>query len=267
MLVKWALRQGDAWDYRSNGTPYWLLCVVCHMRRWPNDRRYRNANSRPAPPWLHIQMSGRRCLVAGDLWITSPPPESEDRMLGGPRVVRPRFEGDLIGETAEAEAAAFVAEREEMSMARADAEAAAFVLADRGAQAVAEARLRMLEEVRSTLSASSGGSRLLADSHVQWLEPPVSDVVTIPRDQLPRCLFAYENGSAPCCLRGCRNFATGFFKVRRLQDSLHTDLSFLCHDCGGLANRANRVSPDSYVGRSVSVDLTDMGELCCRVLS
>ena len=27
MLVKWALRRGEAWDYRSDGTTYWLLCV------------------------------------------------------------------------------------------------------------------------------------------------------------------------------------------------------------------------------------------------
>ena len=152
-------------------------------------------------------------------------------MLGGPRVVRPRLAVALTGEAADAEATVLMVEREVMAMAQADAEAMARVLADRGAHAVVEARLRMLAEARSALSARNAGLRLPAGRHVQWMEP-VSGVVSIPSDPLPRCLFAHENGDALCSVRGCTNIATGFFKVQQLHGSLTADVSFLCHDCG-----------------------------------
>ena len=75
LLARWARREGDAWSYRDNGTPYWNFCVACHMREWPHDRRYNNASSRPAPPWLHVRHSGVCRLVAGDCFLTQPPLE------------------------------------------------------------------------------------------------------------------------------------------------------------------------------------------------
>ena len=74
-LARWASREGDCWDYRENRTPYWKYCRPCHMRRWPNDRRYNNRWSSPAPPWYNIPVSSVCHLLAGDLYLTREPPE------------------------------------------------------------------------------------------------------------------------------------------------------------------------------------------------
>ena len=75
LITKWQYRRGDAWDYRDNGAPYWLCCVICHMRRWLNDERYATGASRPAPSRLGQVLSGQHRLFAGDYWLTAPPPE------------------------------------------------------------------------------------------------------------------------------------------------------------------------------------------------
>ena len=82
LITKWQYRRGDAWDYRDNGTPYWVYCVKCHMRRSLNDRRYANEASRPAPFWLHREASGRQRLFARDFWLTAPPPERASLLAG-----------------------------------------------------------------------------------------------------------------------------------------------------------------------------------------
>ena len=83
LIIKWQHRRGDAWGYGDNGTPCWLYCVKCHMRRWPNDRRYANGASRPTPSWLHREASGRQRLFAGDFWLIAPPPERASLPAGG----------------------------------------------------------------------------------------------------------------------------------------------------------------------------------------
>ena len=90
-LRKWAHREGDCWGRRPNGTPYWYFCLRCHLRRWPNDRRYNNRWSTPAPPLWHMACSGVHRLVAGDFYLTCPPPERRRDELAEPRRVRPRL--------------------------------------------------------------------------------------------------------------------------------------------------------------------------------
>ena len=87
-LRKWAHREGDCWGRRPNGTPYWYFCLRCHLRRWPNDRRYNNRWSTPAPPLWHMACSGVHRLVAGDFYLTCPPPERRRDELAEPRRVR-----------------------------------------------------------------------------------------------------------------------------------------------------------------------------------
>ena len=99
---RWASRLDDCWRYHSNGTAYWMFCLRCHLRRWPNDRRFNNRWSSPAAPWYHRQVNGVRRLIAGDFYITQPPPEldhdtvrSHDR--DDDRRVRPRLPDLVLG--------------------------------------------------------------------------------------------------------------------------------------------------------------------------
>ena len=53
--LRWAERLGECWDYNDKGRGFWFFCVRCHAQRWPNDRRYQNRHSHPAPKWPHIK--------------------------------------------------------------------------------------------------------------------------------------------------------------------------------------------------------------------
>ena len=96
MRVKWAVRSGEAWGCRSDGTPCWLMGLRCHQRRWTSDRRCNNANSRPAPPRLHLETSGRRWLLAGR-WVVHthtccvPPRKIQKRVQTVQTVYKPPY--------------------------------------------------------------------------------------------------------------------------------------------------------------------------------
>ena len=59
LLQRWARREGTAWARRDNGTPYWTWCVACHMLRWPRDRRYNDAGSRPGTGLVKLAQAVR----------------------------------------------------------------------------------------------------------------------------------------------------------------------------------------------------------------
>jgi hypothetical protein len=67
-----AQSEGESWAWRE-GLPYWELCRICHMVRWPGDWRSKNGRgSRPCtsrrPQTWH---DGCVSLVGGDLGITT----------------------------------------------------------------------------------------------------------------------------------------------------------------------------------------------------
>ena len=61
-LCRWRAREGICWRRSPNGTAYFDLCLDCHKRRWPNDRRSNTMFSKPAPAHLHIEAPAPRPL-------------------------------------------------------------------------------------------------------------------------------------------------------------------------------------------------------------
>jgi hypothetical protein len=149
---RWWDRRGECWDFTANGTPYWQFCISCHMGRWPHDRRFNNRWSTPASPLYHRVMDGKSRLVAGDFYLTRPPPERlSTATAAGPRNVRPRLFSSPSGSSSAGLCAPSLA------VATAQGEPTSSALTRRG--------------------------------HVRWLPASVS---WIPRDQPKRCNFAYS---------------------------------------------------------------------------
>ena len=185
-LARWASREGDCWDYRENGTAYWKYCRPCHMRRWPNDRRYNNRWSSPAPPWYNIQVSGVCRLLARDLHLAREPPElrREESKTVGLRQVRRRVAASP-------------------SAVGSDGPQAPLCL---------DSRYFYHEEQRLRVH--------YADDHGY----PLADTTDYEAEAWTRCAFANERAPGVCAARGCSRVVAGFYRVQRADlrlDQLH----------------------------------------------
>jgi hypothetical protein len=80
---KWASGEGLKWTWRvqtvqkrENRVAWFRFCEICHRELWPDDHRVNNRYSRPAlSHWEKASAGGCLRLVAGDFYLTQPPPE------------------------------------------------------------------------------------------------------------------------------------------------------------------------------------------------
>ena len=63
--ARWAPSQGEKWEFTDEGQPYFLCCVMCHAKRWPEDRRCGNMHDGP----------GKAHVCVRPLCLTSAPPK------------------------------------------------------------------------------------------------------------------------------------------------------------------------------------------------
>jgi len=202
---RWAGLEGVCWSKRPNGTAYWHLCLACHARRYPHDRRCNNRHSRPAPPWYHLTASSLRRLVAGDFFLTSPPPEYAEPASSSDRIVRPRLEGF-------------------MAPAADDSSSSSSDGNSRGPD------LQMADRVRW-----SDDWTWLKGGEFTAEECGLVAVCPVPDGPRTRCAFAHEDlSSASCmaagCLRACNEYA--FVTVLGVAAPvLQRDRVFFCRAC------------------------------------
>ena len=219
VLERWAHRQGDAWDYRENGTPYWKNCQQCHAKIFPHDRR-RNRWCLPAPACLHVVGSRRSGAIAarvsGDFWLTSPPPERIS--------VVAQSSSSADGRRVAIEDMSSSTTRAEQWAQRLTSHDVAQNSSSSDGRRVRRRFAAAVEEMPSSAARS-----------VQWAQP-LKEVFEIPRDQMQRCLFLGEGSADVCSARGCAARATTLVTVR-IPTSDVRHCTFLCVACGGQHNK------------------------------
>ena len=77
----WGFQQGMKWEWLTPKQAYWFLCMQCHSKTWPSDRRTNNRHSMPSSvAKLHScnhtnSARSKRRLDVGDFYLTESPLE------------------------------------------------------------------------------------------------------------------------------------------------------------------------------------------------
>ena len=76
LIQKWACEENLKWRWHTGAQAYWVLCQPCHNAVWPLDHRVANRHSQPWSTYaVTLARNSSRCLVAGDFYLTTEPPE------------------------------------------------------------------------------------------------------------------------------------------------------------------------------------------------
>ena len=71
----WLVEKGIKWEEGEGSLAYWRLCAKCHRRVWPLDKRVEGRYCRPFVEHWKIHCGFKVRLVAGDFYLTAPPPD------------------------------------------------------------------------------------------------------------------------------------------------------------------------------------------------
>ena len=85
LLETWEAERGLKWDWHTPKSAYWLRCLECHVRQFPEDKRVANRYSEPrALVAKRLAMKKCGCTITtrgpwafiGEFYLTTPPPET-----------------------------------------------------------------------------------------------------------------------------------------------------------------------------------------------